>query len=136
METLLLTEFYEQAKFSFKEGGNSMNQQNNENATNSGIDSDSKENWVYLTTAENEFEYNVIKGKLTDSNIICVGKGRDMDLLDSGFLNVFLGPCIAVEIMVPRELYDEAKQILDMKISDEELEELAINPQQSENDEK
>lgn len=83
--------------------------------------------WVFLTTAENEFEYNIIKGKLNENGITCVGKGRDFDLLDSGFLNVILGPCIPVDIMVPSEKYDEAEQIINLKISDEELEEQALN---------
>lgn len=83
--------------------------------------------WVFLTSAENDFEYNIIKGKLTENNIVCVGKGRDLDLLDSGFLNIVLGPCIAVDIMVPSDMYDEAKQIIDLQVSDEELEEQAIN---------
>lgn len=95
-------------------------------------DKDTKEDWVLLTTADNEFEFNIIKGKLTESNIVCVGKGRDYDLLDSGFLNVILGPCIPVDIMVPVEMYEEAKQIIEMKISDEELEEQAVNPEQKE----
>ena len=91
------------------------------------IENDNVKNWVYLTTAENDFEYNIIKGKLTQNNVVCIGKGRDMDLLDSGFLNIILGPCIPVDIMVPSELYEEAMQIINFKISDEELEEQAMN---------
>jgi len=98
------------------------------------IENDNVKNWVYLTTAENDFEYNIIKGKLTQNNVVCIGKGRDMDLLDSGFLNIILGPCIAVEIMVPSEMYDEAMQIINLEISDEELEEQAMNSKQEEND--
>jgi hypothetical protein len=89
-------------------------------------DSEIPESWTYLTTAENEFEYNVIKGKLTESNIVCVGKGKNFGLLDSGLLNIVLGPCIPVDILVPVEMYEEAKQIIDLEISDEELEKQAI----------
>jgi len=89
--------------------------------------------WVYLTTADNDFEYNIIKGKLTENKVVCIGKGRDIDLLDSGFLNIILGPCIAVEIMVPSEMYEEAMQILNLEISDEELEEQAMNSKLEEN---
>jgi hypothetical protein len=93
-------------------------------------DQDSKEGWVYLTTAENEFEYNIINGLLKESNIVCVGKGKDLDLIDSGFLNIVLGPCIPVDILVPEELYYEASQILNSKISDEEIEKQAICEQE------
>jgi hypothetical protein len=86
-----------------------------------------KDDWVYLTTAENEFEYNIIKGLLKENGIICVGKGRDLDLIDSGLLNIVLGPCIAVEIMVPKNLYDEADQLLNSHISDEEIEAQAVS---------
>lgn len=100
---------------------------------NSKKERDSGSSWVYLTTAENEFEYNIIKGKLTENNVTCTGKGQGMDLLDSGFLNVILGPCIAVDILVPREMYDEAMQILNLEISDEELEKQAMNSELEKN---
>lgn len=94
---------------------------------------DNKDGWVYLTTADNEFEYNIIKGKLTENNVVCIGKGRDLDLLDSGFLNIVLGPCIPVDIMVPSEMYEEALQIINLQVSDEELEKQAMNSEQGEN---
>jgi len=100
---------------------------------NSNDDNGNKNTWVYLTTADNEFEYNIIKGKLAQNSIVCVGKGQDMDLLDSGFLSIILGPCIAVDIMVPYDLFDQAKQVMDFKISDEELEEQAMSSKQEEN---
>ena len=99
------------------------------------VDSGSINSWVFLTSADNDFEYNIIRGKLTENNIVCIGKGRDLDLLDSGFLNIVLGPCIAVDIMVPSDMYEEAKQIIDLKISDEELEEQAMNSMPEENEE-
>lgn len=102
---------------------------------NTNIDNGSIKAWVFLTSADNEFEYNIIKGKLTENNILCIGKGRDLDLLDSGFLNIVLGPCIAVDIMVPSEMYDEALQIINLEISDEELEEQAMNSEQEEDKE-
>lgn len=95
-------------------------------------DSEIPESWIYLTTAENEFEFNIIKGKLTESNIVCVGKGRDLDLLDSGILKIVLGPCVPVDILVPVEMYEEAKLIIEFKISDEELEEQAVAQEQYE----
>jgi len=104
-----------------------INKETNVEDENLKIESDNGDEWVYLTTAENDFEYNIIKGKLTENNVVCKGKGRDMDLLDSGFLNIILGPCIAVDIMVPSEMYDEAMQIINLEISDEELEEQAMN---------
>lgn len=91
------------------------------------IERENANNWVYLTTAENEFEFNVIKGKLTQSNIICIGKGKDFDLLDSGFLQIVLGACIPIKVMVPSEMYDEAMQIINLEVSDDELEEQAMN---------
>lgn len=92
------------------------------------------DNWVYLTTAENDFEFNIIKGKLNENNIVCVGKGKDYDLLDSGLLNIVLGPCIPVDILVPSEMYEEAKGIIDLKVSDEELEKLAIGADEEKED--
>ncbi|MHB8062854.1 MAG: putative signal transducing protein [Ruminiclostridium sp.] len=103
------------------------NKEANSEEENLKVNSSNKNDWVYLTTADNDFEYNIIKGKLTENNVVCIGKGRDLDLLDSGFLNIILGPCIAVDIMVPSEMYDEAMQILNLEISDEELEEQAMN---------
>lgn len=91
------------------------------------LERENANNWVYLTTADNEFEFNVIKGKLTQNGIICIGKGKDYDLLDSGLLQIVLGPCIPIKIMVPSEMYEEAQQIINLKVSDEELEEQAIN---------
>ncbi|PYG89094.1 putative signal transducing protein [Ruminiclostridium sufflavum DSM 19573] len=93
------------------------------------------DNWVPLTTAENEFEFNIIKAKLEQNNIICIGKGKDYDLLDSGLLQIVLGPCIPIEVIVPKEMYDEALQIINLKVSDEELEEQAINAGQEESGE-
>lgn len=93
---------------------------------------DNESDWVYLTTAENEFEFNVIKAKLEQNNIICIGKGKDYDLIDSGLLQIVLGACIPIDIKVPREMYDEALQIINLKISDEELEEQALNCVQEE----
>ena len=91
------------------------------------LERENANNWVYLTTADNEFEFNVIKGKLTQNGIICIGKGKDYDLLDSGLLRIVLGPCIPIQIMVPSEMYEEALQIVNLKISDEELEEQAMS---------
>jgi hypothetical protein len=104
-----------------------INKESNSKDEDLKIESMQGKDWVYLTTADNDFEYNIIKGKLTENKVACIGKGRDMDLLDSGFLNIILGPCIAVEIMVPSEMYEEAIQILNLEISDEELEEQAMN---------
>ncbi len=93
------------------------------------------EGWVHLTTAENEFEYNVISGLLKENGITCIGKGKPLDLMDSGFLNIVLGPCIPVDIMVPSELYEEARQILNSQVSDEEIEKQAICEEQEEHGE-
>lgn len=90
--------------------------------------------WVYLTTAENEFEYNIIKGNLTENNIACMGKGKNLDLIDSGFLNIILGPCIPVDILVPGDMYKEACDIINLQISDEELEEQAMSAERESTD--
>lgn len=92
--------------------------------------------WVYLTTAENEFEYNIIKGKLAENNITCIGKGKNLDLIDSGLLNIILGPCIPIDLMVSHDMYDEALEIINLQVSDEELEEQAINSDVEKNEEK
>lgn len=84
-------------------------------------------NWKYLTTADNEFEFNIIKGKLAENQIVCVGSGKDFDLMDSTFLNVILGPCVPVDIKVPEDKYEEALEIINTKISDEELEQQAMS---------
>jgi len=67
-----------------------INKDNSGEQKNLSFASDNKNAWVYLTTADNEFEYNIIKGKLTENKVVCIGKGQDMDLLDSGFLNIIL----------------------------------------------
>jgi hypothetical protein len=96
------------------------------------LERENANNWVHLTTAENEFEYNVIKAKLTQNDIICIGKGENFGALDSGILQIVLGPCIPIEIMVPSEMLDEALQVINLQISDEELEEQAMNSVQDE----
>ncbi len=96
------------------------------------LERENASNWVHLTTAENEFEYNVIKAKLTQNNIICIGNGKNFGAIDSGILQIVLGPCIPIEIMVPSEMYDEALQIINLTVSDEELEEQAMNSAQDE----
>ena len=94
---------------------------------------DNQNGWVYLTTADNDFEYNIIKGKLTQNNVICIGKGKNMGVIDSCILNIVLGPCIPVDIIVPSEMYEEALQIINFQVSDEELEKQAMNSEQDEN---
>lgn len=110
-----------------------IGKETNSEGVNPKAETSNGNDWVYLTTADNDFEYNIIKSKLEENNVACLGRGRDMDLLDSGFLNIILGPCIAVEIMVPSEMYDEAMQILNLEISDEELEKQAMNSTLEEN---
>jgi hypothetical protein len=110
-----------------------INEETNSEDKELKTESDNETNWVYLTTAENEFEYNIIKGKLTENNVVCRGKGQGIDLIDSGFLNIILGPCTPVEIMVPSEMYDEAIQIINLEISDEELEAQAMSSELAEN---
>ncbi|EMS70007.1 putative signal transducing protein [Ruminiclostridium cellobioparum] len=107
-----------------------LNKKNNEQENRSG-----PEGWVHLTTTENEFEYNVVSGLLKENGITCIGKGKPLDLMDSGFLNIVLGPCIPVDIMVPSELYEEAHQILNSQVSDEEIEKQAICEEQEKNEE-
>lgn len=83
--------------------------------------------WKYLTTADNEFEFNIIKGKLEENGIVCVGKGKDLGLIDSTLLNVILGPCVPIEIKVPEDRYQEALEIINTEISEEELEKQALD---------
>ncbi|ACL74465.1 DUF2007 domain-containing protein [Ruminiclostridium cellulolyticum] len=83
--------------------------------------------WKYLTTADNEFEFNIIKGKLEENGIVCVGKGKDLGLIDSTLLNVILGPCVPIEIKVPEDRYQEALEIINTEVSEEELEKQALD---------
>ncbi len=91
-------------------------------------------NWKYLTTADNEFEFNIIKGNLEENGIVCVGKGKDLGLIDSTLLNVILGPCVPIDIKVPEDRYQEALEIINTKVSDEELEKQALNSGKTNND--
>ena len=91
-------------------------------------------NWKYLTTADNEFEFNFIKGNLEENGIVCVGKGKDLGLIDSTLLNVILGPCVPIDIKVPEDRYQEALEIINTKVSDEELEKQALNSGKIDND--
>ncbi len=84
-------------------------------------------NWKYLKTADNEFEFNIIKGKLEENGIACVGQGKDLGLIDSTLLNVILGPCVPIDIKVPEDRYQEALEIINTEVSDEELEKQALN---------
>jgi hypothetical protein len=91
--------------------------------------------WKYLTTADNEFEFNIIKGKLAESDIVCVGNGKDFGLIDSTLINVIMGPCVPIDIKVPVDRYEEALQIVNTRISDEELEQQALNFEKEEDEE-
>ncbi len=91
-------------------------------------------NWKYLTTADNEFEFNIIKGNLEENGIVCVGKGKDLGLIDSTLLNVILGPCVPIDVKVPEDRYQEALEIINTKVSDEELEKQALNSGKIDND--
>ncbi len=91
-------------------------------------------NWKYLKTADNEFEFNIIKGKLEENGIVCVGKGKDLGLIDSTLLNVILGPCVPIDIKVPEDRYQEALDIINTTISDEELEKQALDSGKNGND--
>ncbi|WP_024832756.1 putative signal transducing protein [Ruminiclostridium josui] len=92
-------------------------------------------NWRYLKTADNEFEFNIIKGKLKESGIVCVGKGKDLGLIDSTLLNVILGPCNPIDIKVPEDRYQEALDIINTQVSDEELEKQALDLGETDNSE-
>lgn len=91
-------------------------------------------NWKYLTTADNEFEFNIIKGKLEENGIVSVGKGKDLGLIDSTLLNVILGPCVPIDVKVPEDRYQEALEIINTKVSDEELEKQALDFGKTDND--
>ena len=74
--------------------------------------------WVVLTTASNDIEYEMIAALLKMAEIPSVGRTRNFNSLDGGFMHVILGAGLPVEIRVPEDRLDEALQLLNAQIED------------------
>lgn len=81
---------------------------------------DLKEDWVTVTTVSNDIEYELVAGLLNMGNIPAIRKVEGVD----GYLQIVLGiPIAGIHVLVPKDKYDEALQLINSEISDEELEE-------------
>lgn len=77
---------------------------------------DEEKDWVHLTTAGNDIEFELLAGLLQMAGIPTLKKSKGVDK----FVGV---PIAGVDVMVPAGMYDEALQIINTPVDEEELEE-------------
>lgn len=63
----------------------------------------------------------MVEGLLKMAEIPVVGKVKGFHAIDGGFMHVFLGSSVPVEILVPEDRLEEAVQLLNAKVEDESL---------------
>lgn len=81
---------------------------------------DAGEDWVILTTVANDIEYEMLAGLLATANIPSVKKVKGID----GYLQVILGfPIAGVDVLVPPDRYEDARQLTETEIEEESFEE-------------
>lgn len=82
---------------------------------------ESKEKWMVLTTVANDIEFEMVSGLLATAEIPSVRKVRGVD----GYLQVILGvPIAGIDVLVPRDRFAEAQQLLEAQVEEEkEMEE-------------
>lgn len=78
-----------------------------------------EKNWVKLTNAANEIEFNMIAGLLDMAGIPVIKEVSGID----GFLEIMIGvPVAGINVMVPEEKYEEALQLISAQVDEQELE--------------
>jgi DNA-directed RNA polymerase subunit RPC12/RpoP len=76
----------------------------------------SVEDWVPLTKAGNDIEFEIIKDILEMAEIPVVRNVKGID----GFAQIILGvPLAGINILVPKDRYEEALQLLEAKSEEE-----------------
>lgn len=75
--------------------------------------------WVTLTNVANDIEFETVASLLRIADIPCIRKIRGVD----GFITVIIGvPIGGIEVLVPEDRLEEAGQLLNAEVEDEELE--------------
>lgn len=103
-------------------GCNTQYEDSEEKCPNCGLEAKEsgakKEDWVILTTVANDIEFGMVAGLLEMANIPAVREVKGID----GFLEVMLGvPLGGIIVRVPPDKYEEALQLLNAPVEDEEL---------------
>jgi hypothetical protein len=90
-----------------------------------------EKDWIYLTTVRDDVEYGITAGLLQTADIPSVKKLKGIDNL----LNVVIGmPIAGIDIMIPKDRYEEAVGLLNADI--EEYEESAEESNEESDEEK
>lgn len=77
------------------------------------------ESWVAVETVANDIEFEMVAGLLSTAEIPCVRKVRGVD----GYLQVILGvPIAGIDVLVPPDKEEEARQLLESQVEGEDLE--------------
>ena len=78
------------------------------------------EEWLHLTTVANDIEFGMVAGLLEMGNIPTLRKTKGVD----GYLQIILGvPLGGIQVMVPKDKYEEALQLINTSVDDAALEE-------------
>lgn len=80
------------------------------------------EDWISILQVGTDYEADLVRDRLDDSGVDAVV----LTQRDHAF-NLNVGDLSDVHVMVPPEQVDEARKVLETKISDEELEEAAAS---------
>lgn len=92
-----------------------------------------EKNWVKLTNAANEIEFDMIAGLLDMAGIPVVKEVSGID----GFLEIMIGvPVAGINVMVPEEKYEEAFQLISAQVDEQELEKEILESEETSGREK
>lgn len=79
-----------------------------------------EQEWVSLTTVANDIEFGMVAGLLEMAHIPVIREVKGID----AYLQVLIGvPLSGINVLVPNNKYDEAKELLNSSAEKTELEE-------------
>ncbi|MCX7923750.1 MAG: DUF2007 domain-containing protein [Clostridia bacterium] len=77
-----------------------------------------EENWDILTTVGDDMEFGMLKSLLEIADIPVIRKVRGVD----NFLQIVLGtPLAGIDVLVPKDRYEEAVQLISTPVDEEDL---------------
>jgi hypothetical protein len=72
--------------------------------------------WVKLTKVADDIEFEMVKGLLEMGNIPVIREVKGVD----GYLQILIGkPVTGINVMVPKDKYEEALQLLNIQVDEE-----------------
>lgn len=82
--------------------------------------SQAQNDWVYLTNVENDIEFEMTAGLLRTADIPVIRKVRGTD---GFFQHVFGVPIAGIQLIVPRDRYEEALELINTRVDDKTIKE-------------